>query len=326
LPKATPSKSVSNMRVYSFSIWCFVAGAAGLPLLSGSAVEPRTAVARVNGVAVTAGELDTEIERLAPSSVAAHGKPADKSSVRKKALDELVVRELAYQKAKQLRLTVPPGEMKAAIARVKGHYKSDGGFRQALEAEQIGEREFVLRVEKDLLLAKIYKREIDDKATIARGEVEEYYQKHKAGFVMPESVWLLQIWARGDQKASRSKAEEALAKLTSGTPFFDVAYRYSDDDYRVLGGDYGWIHRGQLAPEVEKLAFSAPPKTLVGPVQTSFGWHILRVEDHRAERQLPLAEARETIAGKLHRERLTQRREEFTRRLLESARIEYLEP
>jgi peptidyl-prolyl cis-trans isomerase C len=314
------------MQANRFSILCLIGTTAGLSLLSGSPVEPRTAVARVNGVPITTGELETEIDRLAPSSVAAHGKTVDKAGLRKRALDELIVRELAYQEAKQQRLTAPPAERNATVARIKGHYKNDGAFRKALEAEQISEQEFLLRVDKDLLLRKIYKREVDDKAAIARSEVDEYYRKHRDRFVMPESVRLFQIWARDKQPSSKTKIDEALTKLKSGTPFFDVAYRYSDDDYRVLGGDYGWIHRGQLAPELESLAFSATPKTLVGPVQTSFGWHILQVEDHRTAHQLPLEEAREKIRETLHRERLSQMREQFTRRLKKNARIEYVEP
>ena len=308
---------------FRFSIWCLIAVTGSLSFLFGVPVELGTPVARVNGVPVTSGELDSEIDRLAPSSVAAHGKALDKGTLREKALDELIVRELAYQKAKEQRLSVPPAEINTTVERIKGHYKSNEGFREALEAEQISQQEFLKRIEKDLLLRKIYKREIDDKATITRDEVEEYYRKNKAKFVVPESIRLFQIWARATPSA-RSQIEEALARLKSGTPFFDVAYSYSDDDYRVLGGDYGWVHRGQLAPEVETLAFSAQPKTLVGPVQTSFGWHILRVDEHRAERQMPLAEARAKIRDTLHRERLAQKRAEFTSRLRENARIEYL--
>ena len=84
------------------------------------------------------------------------------------------------------------------------------------------------------------------------------------------------------------------------------------------------MHLGQLSPEVEKLVFSAPPKKLLGPVHTGFGWHILRVEERRPARQLPVDEARPKITDSLHRERLARAREEFLKRLRENARIEYL--
>ena len=313
------------MHVSNLLIGCFTWAALSLQLLSGVPPEPRSAVARVNGVAVTSGELDAEIDRLAPSSVTAHSKSADKAALRKKALDELIVRELAYQKAKQQKFTVPAAEMNATVARIKGRYRAAGSFNKALAADQISEQEFLHRVEKDLLLRKIYKREIDDKSIIARSEVDDYYRTHKARFLEPESAWLLQVYVRESEEA-KSKADEALSKLKSGTPFFDVAYTYSEDDYRVVGGDYGWVHRGQLAPDVEKLVFSAPTKRLIGPVHTSFGWHIVQVQEHRPARQLPLEEARPKITDSLHRERLARAREEFLKRLRENARIEYLAP
>jgi len=312
------------MQVPGLIIW-WMGAAAGLQLLAGVLPEPQAPVARINGVAVTSGELDAEIDRLAPSSVTAHSKSADKAALRKKALDELIVRELAYQKAKQQKFTVPAAEMNATVARIKGRYRAAGSFNKALAADQISEQEFLHRVEKDLLLRKIYKREIDDKSIIARSEVDDYYRTHKARFLEPESAWLLQVYVRESEEA-KSKADEALSKLKSGTPFFDVAYTYSEDDYRVVGGDYGWVHRGQLAPDVEKLVFSAPTKRLIGPVHTSFGWHIVQVQEHRPARQLPLEEARPKITDSLHRERLARAREEFLKRLRENARIEYLAP
>src|SRR5207253_3497238 len=143
--------------------------------------------------------------RLAPSSVAAHGKAPDKATLRKKALDELIVRELAYQKAKQRKLTVARADMNATVAKIKGHYNNEGSFREALKAEQIGEPEFLERVRKDLLLRQIFKLEINDKAAITPGEVEEYFRGRKEKFFLPESVRLFHIWARGDQQAAKSK-------------------------------------------------------------------------------------------------------------------------
>jgi parvulin-like peptidyl-prolyl isomerase len=319
-------KSVAYLRMQVSGLVIYLIGAAaGLPLLAAALPEPRSAVARVNGAAVTSGELDEEIDRLAPSSVTAHSKSADKAALRKKALDELIIRELAYQKAKQQKLSVPAAEMNATVAKIKGRYKGAGSFSKALAAEQISEQEFRQRVEKDLLLRKIYKREIDDKADITRSEADAYYRDHKDKFLEPESAWLLQVYVR-ESKEAKSKADEALAKLKSGTPFFDVAYTYSEDDYRVVGGDYGWVHLGQLSPEVEKLVFTAPAKKLIGPVHTSFGWHIVQVQEHRPARQLPLEEVRPKISDSLHQNRLARAREDFQRRLRENARIEYLAP
>ena len=108
-----PLKLGATMQASAYLIRCLIGVGISLVLLSASAGEPRTVVALVNGVPITSGELRTELDRLAPSSVAAHGKAADDAAMRKKALDELVVRALAYQAAKRHNLRATAAEMNA---------------------------------------------------------------------------------------------------------------------------------------------------------------------------------------------------------------------
>ena len=291
-------------------------------------VVPATAVAMVNSVAITAGELEREMDRVLPPT-ASHGHidEQQQAELRKKTIEELVVRELAYQKATAMGLEIDPAELSAAIEKIKGHYKTDQGFQQALVAEQITEEEFVRRIKKDLLLRKIHKLETEDKSTVSDADVKDYYERNKAKFVQPESVHLWQIVVKGapnDGAAAKKKIEEAFGKLKAGEPFDVVAYEYSEDDFRVMGGDSGWIHRGRLPPELEQAAFAAKPKVLVGPFQTSFGWHILRVEDRQREHQLGFEEVKDKIAALLHGKKLDQRKAEFVRELKAGAKIQYL--
>ena len=290
-------------------------------------VAPRTTVAKVNSVQITAGELEEEVSRLLPPS-GSHGKvdPQKRKQVRQMALEQLIVRELAYQRGKALRLEVEPEVREATIRKIRARYKTENSFREALRADEITEPEFIHRVEKDLLLRNIYKTEIDDKAAVSDSEVRQFYDQNKAKFLRPESIHLRQIVMKaipGNGSNAEKKIYEVFDKLKAGEPFDTLAYQYSEDDYRVMGGDNGWIHRGQLAPELEKAAFAAKPKTLTGPFQTSFGWHLLRMEERQTQRQLKFQEAREDIAASLRQKRLRQRKSEFVRELKEGARIEY---
>jgi NIMA-interacting peptidyl-prolyl cis-trans isomerase 4 len=78
----------------------------------------------------------------------------------------------------------------------------------------------------------------------------------------------------------QSKILEALAKLDEGVAFQEVARTYSEDKARS-GGDLGWQTRGNMVPEFEAQAFSAPLGTYTQPFKTSFGYHILLVEDRQ---------------------------------------------
>ncbi|KAK1250884.1 hypothetical protein MKX07_005439 [Trichoderma sp. CBMAI-0711] len=81
-----------------------------------------------------------------------------------------------------------------------------------------------------------------------------------------------------------SKKEEALAKLSEGVKFDEVARTYSEDKARQ-GGSLGWKTKGSLDPTFEEVAFSLEPSTTsspkIGEAKTSFGYHIIMVEGRK---------------------------------------------
>ncbi|KAL7946308.1 FKBP-like protein [Trichoderma barbatum] len=81
-----------------------------------------------------------------------------------------------------------------------------------------------------------------------------------------------------------AKKEEALAKLSEGVKFDEVARAYSEDKARQ-GGSLGWKTKGSLDPTFEEVAFSLEPSTTsspkIGEAKTPFGYHIIMVEGRK---------------------------------------------
>lgn len=78
--------------------------------------------------------------------------------------------------------------------------------------------------------------------------------------------------------------EEAMAildKLDKGITFEYLAQKYSKCPSSQKGGDLGFFRRGQMAKEFEDAAFSMEPGEISEPVQTQFGWHIIKVTDKK---------------------------------------------
>ncbi len=128
--------------------------------------------------------------------------------------------------------------------------------------------------------------------SVSQSDLESYYKQHMNEYRVPASVTVRHILiatppagpdGKVDQKAvdaAKAKAEDVLRQLKAGAKFEDLAKKYSEDPgSKDKGGLIGPIQKGQTVPEFEQAAFSAPKGQIVGPVKSSFGFHIIRVDD-----------------------------------------------
>ncbi len=90
-----------------------------------------------------------------------------------------------------------------------------------------------------------------------------------------------------EKKAAEDKALSVRKDLDNGLDFDAAAEKYSDDkDTAKRGGDLGYIIKGMLPPEIEAVAFKLQVGENSQPVESKFGWHILRLEEKRAAQKL----------------------------------------
>ncbi len=144
------------------------------------------------------------------------------------------------------------------------------------------------------------------------GEVAEYYDLHRDDrFTEPEQVRarhiLVKVAPDADDKAKaavRKKAEGLLAKVKAGGDFAALATKNSDDPGSAAnGGDLGLFPRGRMAPEFERAAFALDPGGVSDVVETPFGLHVIKVEEHRAGGVQALDAVREQIATALRNDK-----------------------
>ena len=125
-----------------------------------------------------------------------------------------------------------------------------------------------------------------------------------------------------ERKLKRARAQEVIDKIKAGEDMSTVAWDYSDDPYRVKGGDYGLVHKGRLKPDLEKEVFEIEPGRLSEIIETIHGYHVFRVEAVKAPEQLNLEDVYEKVQKELTWKNEKQIRETLTAGLKAAARVE----
>ncbi len=80
---------------------------------------------------------------------------------------------------------------------------------------------------------------------------------------------------------SEDKAKDLAQKIQAGESFEELAKAHSVCPSGKQCGDLGWFRRGMMVPEFEKAAFEGKKGSVVGPIKTQFGWHLIKIIDTR---------------------------------------------
>ncbi|MGO9171618.1 MAG: peptidylprolyl isomerase [Rhodomicrobium sp.] len=119
-----------------------------------------------------------------------------------------------------------------------------------------------------------YDKKVRDAVTEAQAKAAYDEQIAK---IAPEP----EVRARHILVKSEQEAKDLVKQLKAGADFTELAKKSSDGPSAQTGGDLGYFSRGQMVKPFEDAAFALKPGEISAPVQTEFGWHVIKVEDRR---------------------------------------------
>ncbi len=224
------------------------------------------ALAKVGKEVITQDDYIREISRV-PDWAKANFKDLDGKG---KFLDELIKKELVYQYAKKMRLH--------------------------------NDKEYMDKVDefkKMTLVTMILKKEIEEKMMLDDAIVKEFYDKNSDKFRIGTEIKASHILVK-----TEDEAKNIASKLKSGSKFSKLAKTLSIDKASgAKGGELGYFGRGKMVPEFERAALSLKPGELSDPVNTRFGYHIIRLEDIKEGKLASFEQSAESIKKQLAAEK-----------------------
>ncbi|MEW6096058.1 MAG: peptidylprolyl isomerase [bacterium] len=151
--------------------------------------------------------------------------------------------------------------------------------------------------------------------TITDSEIETYYNKNIKLYQEPEQVRAkhILITPDNDKKAAKSKIEGILKEIKAGGNFEELAKEHSACPSKTRGGDLGFFGRGRMVKPFEEAAFSLKVGEISDVVETSFGFHIIKLEEKKDPRTIPLSEAKEGIKNSIYNQKQREEAEKIAK-------------
>ncbi len=173
---------------------------------------------------------------------------------------------------------------------------------------------------------------------VTQQDLQSYYDQHRDEYRVPEQVNVRHILIKSplpgpdgkvdpkEQDAAHAKAQDVLKQVKAGGNFADLAKKYSDDPGSAKnGGSLGFIGKGRTVPEFEKAAFSLPKGGTSDLVQSSYGFHIIHVDDKQDAHLKSVDEIKGQIEPLIKQQKAGQAAQAAAAELLSQARSSSLE-
>ncbi|MGM9968604.1 peptidylprolyl isomerase [uncultured Rummeliibacillus sp.] len=186
-----------------------------------------------------------------------------KDSVGDSALQLIIIEKVLSDKYK-----VSDKAVSAEYKKQKEQMESQGqDFKQALAAQNMTEKSFKRSVKLNLL----QEAALADGVKVSEADMKAYYEEMKK-----------EVKASHILVADEKTAKEVKAKLDKGEDFAKLAKKYSTDTgSQAQGGELGWFGPDKMVPEFTKAAYALKKGEISEPVKSSYGYHIIKLEDER---------------------------------------------
>ncbi len=259
---------------------------------------PLTLMAALGGAATAQEAAPAPAPEAAPAPTAAPDPAKIIATIDGKPISEADL-ALALASVDQQYAQLPPEQRRAAafMAILEIRLLAAQALEEGLNKDADFQRRMAF-LEQRALHSELIDKDVGEKITDA--EIRARYDKQ-----MADTPPVNEIKARHILVKTKEEAAAIIKELDGGGDFVKLANeKTSDPSGKTTGGDLGYFAPGQMVPEFEKAALALDVGAYTKePVQSQFGWHVIKVEDKRAQQPPAFEQVKEEVRSMVFREK-----------------------
>ncbi len=292
------------------------------------AIEINGIAATVNGKVVTKNEvtflaapIKAQLQARFPRKNAAYY--SELSKARNKILDELINREIMLHVFEEGQGAIPQSAIDSEIRRqVRDLYNGDEQkFRAELAKSGLSQHKYRDLTKRKLIVGAMRAQQFSDSAPPTPNEVNAEYAKHKHKLrdITKDSCDYQKIYIpkqdldniEATPEGQLELAEDIVKQLKRGADFSELAKAHSAGAFADEGGRWEDVQRIDLSPEFGSIIFDAKTKTVIGPLEDTRGFTIIKTLSKAFGPSPPISEVRPRIEARVRSQKSSARFEKW---------------
>ncbi len=288
----------------------------------------------VNNDIITLSEVET---RIAPDAQRLRNEPdatkraENRTVLVKRGLELLIGERLMESQVRELNIEVADSEIEMGMDDVKKQNNiTSEQFEGLLAQEGYTLTSYKAFMRKHLARLKLVNLKVRSKVKISDEDLKADYARWAHDESNEFEVHARHLLVQVAPKATPEQIEVSRLKATllmeearkPGTNFAELAKKKSEGPSAADGGDLGFFKRGVMVAEFEKAAFTLPVGGISDPIRTKFGWHVLKVEEHKVLSAPPFEEVKEQLRDKMLRGQLEKYTDQYVQELRAAAVVD----
>lgn len=291
----------------------------------------------VNGRDITESQLEAEIEKMVTGRPPAYLEK-NREQIRQQALDRMIILKLLDEKMEEAKIVATEEEVIEQIKEIAAQQKlSLDEFKAMLQARGMNFDEWKqqMQFEMKIKFQKLVEAEMGDQIKVTETDANNFYSANIKQFQVPEQVRASHILIQPDttdpntdpneaKARALAKAQDLLKQIKEGADFAELAKATGGYPSAPRGGDLGFRPRGGGWDAVfEKAVFGLKIGQTSDIVETQFGYHIIKVTDHKEASVTTFEQAKDDIIKMLKQQKQRPLITKYVESLKAQAKIVY---